>query len=247
MSLPAPIVIVVCGHTVELLIPRRGDFVDWFRAGLGLDPQQTSVCEPPAGEALPEPERIAGAVVTGSPAMVTKGDDWSIATERWLARLHHDGTPILGVCYGHQLLARALGGEVDWNPRGREIGSVDVRLTDAAASDPLLEGLGRELTVQESHSQSVIRLPDEAVLLASNGIDPHQAYRVGSSSWGLQFHPEFDADIVRGYIAHRAEDLRAEGLDPEQLARDARDDPRGAAILARFGRLALDKRRGLRS
>ena len=235
---PRPIAILVCGRTVPPLVPRRGDFPDWFRAGLGLDAALAPAIDLPSGAEPPPIEDLAGAVVTGSPAMFTGAEPWSLGAEAWLARAHRGGLPILAVCYGHQLLARALDGAADWNPRGREIGTVEVELTEAGERDSLLGGLGSPLVVQESHSQSVTRLPDGAVLLAANARDPHQAFRLGERSWGVQFHPEFDAEIMRGYLAHRAGDLREEGLDPAALADATRDSPHGAAILGRFAALA---------
>lgn len=237
-----PVAILVCGRTVPPVAARCGDFADWFRAGLGLDERAAPAIDLAAGEPLPAVEALGGVAVTGSPAMVTEEEPWSVAAERWLGRAHAAGLPLLGVCYGHQLLARALGGEAGWNPAGREIGSVPLTLTAAADDDPLLGGLESPLIVQQSHSQSVLRLPAGAVLLGSSALDPHQAFRVGPTSWGLQFHPEFDARIVRGYIAYRRDAIAAEGLDPEALDRGARDDPRARQVLARFAAVAAGAR-----
>ena len=228
------IAILVCGQTVPPLVPRRGDFPEWFRAGLGLDAARAPAVDLTAGETPPPPGELAGVVVSGSPAMVTDAAPWSVAAEAWLADAHRAGLPILGVCYGHQLVARALGGEAGWNPRGREIGTARLELLPAAADDALLGGYEGPLAVQESHSQSVLRLPPDATLLASSALDPHQAFRVGPTTWGVQFHPEFDADIVHGYLEYRREQIAAEGLDVDALIADLRDDPRAGAVLGRF-------------
>ncbi len=234
----APLWIVKVGTTVPSVRARRGDFEDFFRAGLDLPPDRVRVVEPPAGDPLPAAGQIAGAIVTGAGAMVTDLAEWSVRTQAWLAELIDAGRPVLGVCYGHQLLAQALGGSVGWNPRGREIGTITVELRDEAAGDPLLSDLGSPLTVQASHSQSVLRLPPGVAHLAHNEHDPHQAFRAGANAWGMQFHPEFDADIVRGYIHERADALRDEGLDPAGRADATRDDPVGHTILRRFASVA---------
>ena len=84
------------------------------------------------GEALPDPRSVRAVVVTGSAAMVTSREPWSERTAAWLCETVEVKTPVLGICYGHQLLAHALGGRVEDNPQGRHIGTVDVTLTDAA-------------------------------------------------------------------------------------------------------------------
>jgi len=232
-----PLWIVKAGSTVSRLVPRRGDFEDWFRAGLGRDAATAPRVRPYRGDALPPPAEAAAVVVTGSNAMVTDEEPWSLRTQAWLREVVDRGVPVLGVCYGHQLLARALGGEVGWNPRGREIGTVAVELTEPGRRDPLLAGLPTRLIVQESHSQSVLRLPDGARLLASNAHDPHQAFAAGDRAWGLQFHPEFDADVVRGYLEERRTEIVREGRDVEELLAGARDSEHGARVLRSFAAL----------
>jgi GMP synthase (glutamine-hydrolysing) len=234
--------LLVCGHTVPNLVPRRGDFVQWFRAGLGLGESETPAFDLEAGERPPSLEQLDGLLLTGSPAMVTDRAPWSLAAEELVREAHGRGLPLLGVCYGHQLIAQALGGEVGFHPRGRELGTVPLALAPAAADDVLFAGLPADLAVQSSHSQSVLRLPPGAVVLARNDHDPHQAFRLGTTTFGVQFHPEFDADIVRGYIEARADQLRAEGCDPASLLVAARDDFRPRTLLQRFVALVAARR-----
>ena len=235
-----PLLIVKSGRTLPELARRRGDYEDWIAAGMGLDPARLRIAHVYENAPLPEPDAFAGVVVTGSSAMVSHREPWSERTADWLAGAVRAGTPVLGICYGHQLLAHGLGGRVGQNPRGREIGTVEVRLSRAARGDPLFEQLPERLRVQATHVEAVLELPVGARLLASNGGDPHQAFAVGDSAWGVQFHPEFDADVVRAYLTARRDLLLAEGLDPEALRRGASDSPHGAALLRRFARLLRD-------
>ena len=227
------VTILKAGTTVPSLIPRRGDFDDWFRQGLGLPESHSPVIDATT-QALPDPGTLTAVVVTGAATMVTDDAPWSLECERWLAVLVDREIPVLGVCYGHQLLARALGGEVGFNPKGDEVGTTPVSLSDSGRADPLFEGLPSELIVQNSHQQSVLSLPAGARLLASNEHDPHQAFAVGPRAWGVQFHPEFDADIVRGYLEDRGEGLRERGVDTASLHAAARDSDHGMRILANF-------------
>jgi GMP synthase (glutamine-hydrolysing) len=126
------------------------------------------------------------------------------------------------------------------NPRGREIGSIDVTLHAAARADALLGDLPACARMQATHVEAVLDLPPGARLLASSAGDPHQAFAVADHAWGVQFHPEFDADVVRAYLEARRDAVRAEGLDPDALLRGASDSPHGARVLRRFARLLRD-------
>ena len=232
-----PLLIVKAGATLPSLPEGSGDFEDWILAGMGPLPRRVEVARVYQGEELPDPAGLAGAVVTGSGAMLSDREPWSERTAEWLARAVAAQTPVLGICYGHQLLAHGLGGRVGVNPRGRQIGTVALRLHEAAHRDRLLGGFPEVLQVQASHVESVLELPAGARLLASTAGDPHHAFAVGAAAWGVQFHPEFDADITRAYIEARREPIRAEGLDPELLLRTVTDCPGGTEVLGRFSRL----------
>lgn len=230
-----PIVILKTGSTLPRLFP-RGDYEDWIREGLGAP--DVRVCRLSEGEPLPPAELPGAVVITGSSAMVTDRLEWSERAAAWLPAVLERGTPVLGICYGHQLLAHAFGGEVGVNPRGREIGTIEVDLKPAAAHDPLLGGLGPRLVVSASHRQSVLRLPGGARHLAGNAKDPNQAFAIGARAWGLQFHPEWDHDVARVYVEERVTVLREEGLAPDALLAGVRRSDDGPTILRRFAALA---------
>jgi len=231
------VLIVKTGGTLPELRAQRGDYEEWIAAGMGLAREDVDVAVVAEGEPLPAPETPAGVVVTGSSAFVSEREPWSERTGEWLVRALEHGTPVLGICYGHQLLAHALGGVVGRNPRGREIGTVEVRRLEPAQRDPLLDSWGAAEPAHVTHVESVLALPEGAVRLAESDLDPVQAFRVGERAWGVQFHPEFDADTVRAYLAARTEKVRAEGLDPEALDAAIRETPVAARILRRFAEL----------
>ena len=189
------------------------------------------------GDLLPPVSTLAGVVITGSPAMLTDGAAWNLVAVHWLRDALALGLPVLGICYGHQLLAHACGGHVDYHPDGREIGTVPVALTAAAFGDALLGGLPSRFLAHTSHSQAVLRLPDSAVLLGASAHDAHQAFRIGERAWGVQFHPEFTARIMRTYVQVRHAVLREEGFDVDTLLRDVVETPAASAVLRRFAAL----------
>lgn len=233
------LLVIKTGTTMPELRSRSGDFEDWIIAGLGLGRDQTIVVDVTQGERLPEYHQIAGIVITGSHAMVTDRQDWSEATAEWLVTAAHKQIPTLGICYGHQLLAYALGGQVDDHPKGREVGTIAIQLHATAQDDPLFNGFPEQILVQLSHRQAVLKLPDRGTLLASNDQVEHQAFRYGEVVWGTQFHPEFDVTVTQAYIDYARVGLTEEGQDPDHLHQTSQNTPWGRALLQRFAAIAL--------
>lgn len=229
--------IMKTGETLETLQAQGQDFEDWIREGLALGVNAAPVVNVHRGQSLPPVSTVAGVVITGSPAMLTDGADWNRVASDWLCEAVAQGLPVLGICYGHQLLAHACGGQVDYHPAGREIGTVPVTLTAAARQDPLLGGQPALFHAHVTHSQSVLRLPASAVLLGGSAHDAHQAFRIGERAWGVQFHPEFTARIMRTYVQVRKDALRQEGFDVDALLQDVVETPAARAVLRRFAAL----------
>ena len=170
--------------------------------------------------------------------MVTERHDWSERSADWLRQAVQAGLPVFGICYGHQLLAHALGGEVGDNPAGRELGTVELRLTDAAGSDPLFGGLPDAFAAQATHLQTVLQPPNGATVLARSDQDACQAFRCGDAAWGVQFHPEFSVERMRGYVQARAQALRDAGHCPRSRWRSIGAAPQARQVLRRFVRHA---------
>jgi len=239
-----PLLIVKTGTTFASLADEWGDFEDWIGAGMGLDRNRVTVIAVFEGEALPDPKRFSGIVVTGSSAMVSHREAWSESTAEWLRDAVQCAIPVLGICYGHQLLAHALGGRVGPNPRGRQIGTVRVQLAEKAEDDALLAGFGDSLRAHTTHAEAVLELPDAAVRLGWTRGDPNTAFCFGTAAWGVQFHPEFDAHVMRRYIEERRELLIAEDIDVGDRLGAVEECPDASAVLRRFCEL-LNRRIGV--
>jgi GMP synthase (glutamine-hydrolysing) len=236
-----PFLILETGRPLPHL-RRHGGFGHWIRVAAGLHARDVRHCHVLDGEPLPDAGGFAGVLVTGSGAMVTERLDWSERTADWLRDAAHAGRPLFGICYGHQLIAHALGGTVDYNPRGREMGTVPVSTSAAAAADPLFAGLG-EFDAQTTHLQTVVAPPPSAEVLARSGRDDCQAFRWGESAWGVQFHPEFSTHMMRGYIQARAEALAGEGSCHRQLLAAVKPAPLARRVLRRFIHVAHHRAR----
>jgi GMP synthase (glutamine-hydrolysing) len=157
---------------------------------------QVKTVKPLAGQPLPPHDEVAGAVVMGGPMNVDEVERFpALAAEReWLAEAVAREMPVLGICLGAQLLARALGAEV--GPGEREIGFAPVEVI--AADDPLLGGLAPRTDVLHWHGDC-FALPDGAEHLASSERTGCQAFRTGNA-WGVLFHPEADFALVEAWM-----------------------------------------------
>lgn len=234
------VVILKTGTTYPALREAFGDFDSWFVARLAPE-LNVHVVDVTADDLPGHPEDWDGIVITGSPAMVSDRAPWSERTAGWLAEAVRAEVPVLGVCYGHQLLAHALGGEAGFHPGGRETGTHKVELLDTATDDPLFKGLPRQFPAQLTHRQSALRLPENAVLLGRNEFEAHQAFRVGRCAWGVQFHPEFSSEVMRAYLKVQAPDLEKEGLDADGLLAEVVDAPEASSLLDRFSQFVMNR------
>ena len=230
----ASILIMKTGGTIPAIADEFGDFEEWIIGATRLPASAFTTVAVHTGDKLPALDEVRSVIITGSPAMVTQDLEWSREGEEFLRTAINRDIPVLGICFGHQLLAQALGGTVDYHPGGREIGTTHVRLAPDAVNDRLFSSLPSRFPVHVTHMQSVLELPPGAQILAGNDFDRHQAVRFAKSAWGVQFHPEFDARIMTAYIRERYEQVRAEGLDPEQLLREVEEANFARAVLERF-------------
>jgi GMP synthase (glutamine-hydrolysing) len=153
------------------------------------------------GTPPPQPLDSYDAVLVFGGAMHADHDDshpWLVPETRWLEQLVASGTPVLGICLGVQLLARAAGALV--GPLSEpEIGWYDVELTDAGLDDPVLGALPRTFEALQWHHYTY-GLPAGAVELARSAACT-QAFRLGDACWGVQFHPEVTQSQLDGWFA----------------------------------------------
>ena len=117
--------IIKAGTTFHNTAKQYGDFDQWTLSWLGPIDMEICILDAEHGASLPLATECAGVIVTGSHSMVTDNLPWSKKIEAWIPSLLESQIPFFGICYGHQLLARSLGGEVGDHPGGKEIGTVE--------------------------------------------------------------------------------------------------------------------------
>lgn len=231
-----PVLIIRTGHAPDAIRARHGDFPHWFRLATGIAAERLHVVNVAAGETLPEPVTVAAALITGSAAMVTERASWSERTAGWIRQAMDREMPMFGVCYGHQLMAHALGGRVDYLPGGREIGTISIDCVPSAVPDEVTGALPATFRAHATHEQSVLEAPPAAQVLASSARDPHHLLRYGPNALSVQFHPEFNAEVMRGYIHRKRHDMLREGSDPKAIFRAVAPTPLARQLLRRFAR-----------
>jgi GMP synthase-like glutamine amidotransferase len=161
----------------------------------------STVHHPYRGDKLPEVEQITALIVMGGAMGANDDARYPFLTDvkEIIRSLVAARIPYLGVCLGGQLLAAALGAPVV-SQRWEEMGTLDVFLTEDGRKDHLFSGIPEVFTTFQWHHDS-FDIPEGAALLASSPACPHQALRVGDSAWGVQFHPEVSANIIRDWCA----------------------------------------------
>lgn len=139
--------------------------------------------------------------------------------------------PVLGMCFGHQILAWHFGILVVTDPNQSQVGSYPVHLTDEGKADPLFANLPTEFIAQHGHKDSIMGLPDGAVHLAMGKKHAYNAFRIGSA-YGLQFHPELGREDLMTRLTLYPEYLKGKTLD--EVREQFSESPEAPKILANF-------------
>ena len=188
-------------------------------------------------------EEYDGIILSGSTFMVTDRHPWSVRTGELMRNIVTRGiTPVLGVCYGHQLLLNTFGASVAFM-KERQIGSKDCVLTDAARQDPVFSIFGDKpsISVHVLHRQSVATIPDFVQVLVRNDVDACHACRLGPRCWTTQFHPELITANIRGIVEVQKDTLANDGLDYQKVRDSVSESSEGNVILLAFADVCLER------
>ena len=169
---------------------------------------QTLLIHPYRGEAYPSHTEVAGVISLGGPmnANADTENPWIPKECELLSASVHASLPVVGVCLGGQLMARALGGRVERHV-STTVGWFPISVNPSGLRDPLAGAAGEAPTVYHWH-EDTFYLPPDAELLASSTTCERQIYRIGANAYGFQFHPEADHQLVHEWLA-------VEGIETE--------------------------------
>jgi GMP synthase (glutamine-hydrolysing) len=228
------------GQTHPSLLPDIGDYECWFRrvldghATLEVHRAFDAPKHPLAG--------YDGMIITGSPQSLVQPEPWMLDAAELVRNAKCSGLPILGVCFGHQLIAYAFGSTVRKNPRGWEIGTTTVELTEEGRRDPLFKDLPAQLRVNQSHQDEVCELAANVRHLAGNEHTAAQSIAVGDAVRGVQFHPEMNSFVVKRIIDYRRAILqddaanRGRAFCVDTTINKVCDTPHAESVLTNFAR-----------
>lgn len=216
--------ILQTGHAPEALIQDSGDYDQMFcdlLSGNGFEFETFAVVD---GQFPRDADAADGWIITGSRHGVYEPHDWIPPLEDLIRAIHAKKQPLAGICFGHQIIAQALGGKVAKFEGGWAVGHVTYQQD------------GQPITLNAWHQDQVIERPAEARVLAGNDFCENGILAYGDHIWTLQPHPEFDNEFTGGLI-----DKRGRGVVPDQILDQASqqldtpvDSPAIATFLAEF-------------
>lgn len=183
-----------------------GSYPDMMRqmlkdAGLSVETQDVLVCD---GEKMPGPEDDSALLITGSPVGAYEGHDWFSSLEEGIRDWASAARPMVGICFGHQIMAQALGGKVEKSEKGWGVGVHTYELTREIG----FEHRPNRVACVVSHQDQVVRLPDGAERVGGSPFCPNGIIRYGASrALSFQLHPEFSHEFAAALLDARAESI----------------------------------------
>ena len=194
--------IIINGPGISEVKSLYGQASDWIQKVLSqYDDVSINVVKGYEMEHLDANEDSAW-IITGSAHSVYDNFHWIDYLKEKLFEVKKVKKPVLGICFGHQLIADTFGGKVVLNKKGWELGSCRVDLLESATDCPLFSGLTKNINVYQSHQDVVIKIPEKSVLLAENEMGI-QSFIYNDSFYGVQFHPEFTKTVMEKYLSIR--------------------------------------------
>jgi len=193
MRNPDYIAILETGVPPAGLDETYGTYADMFQGTLAREGRAFKVFKTLAGELPDADAHLKGVVITGSPSGVYENDPWIVDLIAWLRALDRS-VPVVGICFGHQIMAQAWGGHVEKSDKGWGVGLHEYEIQDQGVWKQLLgvEAEHSAIRIAVTHQDQVVKKPDTAIRLAGSDFTPNGAlYYTDRKALSFQCHPEF--------------------------------------------------------
>ncbi len=192
------ILVIKYGDTYPEILDKYGSFDDWVIEQSNLPRNVFKIFDLSKGQKLRHPGEYIAAIITGSHHNVNEKSQWISYLKDWIITAQYSNTYVLGICFGHQIIAEALGGKVSQNKKGLHIGADKISLSKEGINDPLFKNINKNTRYYFSHNYSIDQAPEQSEVLANNDKCSVAAFKK-NKLYGVQFHPEFTGNIFEMY------------------------------------------------
>ncbi len=220
--------LLLCDHLDSDVAARVGDYTELFPARFGPAGIDLVVYDVTAGELPSDLDGVDGWMVSGSRRSTYEDERWIHELEALVRRLVAERRKLVGICFGHQMVAQAMGGTVERAEVGWGVGVKSFDVVDPTAWAGVDATPVDRFTLLMSHRDQVTRLPRDAELLATSGYCPVGAYRIGDHVLCVQGHPEWVPELSRILMERRRSTIGDPVVD---AAMSTLDDPVDAATV----------------
>lgn len=222
--------LLLCDHVDERFQHILTDYPDAFQGMFdahapGITLKTYDVCH---GEWPEAPDECDGYIISGSRYSVYDEIDWIQELAAFVRRVHDDQRKMVGICFGHQMIAQALGGKVEKAATGWGVG---IKAVDLQSAKPWMQPGAKSYHLLLSHQDQVLVPPDGAEILGGNAHCPVSMFAVGQHLLGIQAHPEFSVAYAQALLDERIERV---GAETAQAAQASFSTPTDSAIIARW-------------
>lgn len=222
--------ILQCDRVREVFAEEHGQYPEMF-ASLLLPADPTlkfTIFDAEQGELPNNIDVVDAYLITGSRYGVNDGFAWIAQLEEFVRRLYDANKKVIGICFGHQLIAKALGGKVIKWPNGWGVGMSQNRML---VQDPWMTPYQEHINLLVSHQDQVVEIPPHAEILSASDFCPNYMMQIGKQFFTVQGHPEFSKAYSRDLIGSRedilSKELYSQSLKSLELLEDS-------ALLARW-------------